>query len=143
MSVQPQKNHCLMIQDQKGKQEFILEEEFYSLGRDRDCSIRIRSQFVSRHHAVLKRVLDENKQSYYEIEDGDGEGKRSSNGLLINEVKKQNHLLQDGDKIVFGPQVFAVYRYRQVDQFNTETYDDPYDITLIDPAMAEDGETPE
>ncbi len=143
MAVQPQKEHFLMIDDNKGRQEFLLEDEFYSLGRDRSCELRIRSQFVSRHHAVLRRYLDGNKQSYYEIEDGDGKGKRSSNGLLINDVKKQKHCLQDGDKIVFGPQVFAIYRYRQRDQFGTETYDDPYDITLIDPAMAEDGETPE
>jgi len=143
MTVIPQKEHILMIDDNKGTQEFTLEEEFYTLGRDRSCELRIRSQFVSRHHAVLRRYFDGNKQSYYEIEDGDGKGNKSSNGLLINDVKKPKHYLQDGDKIVFGPQVFAIYRYRQKDQFGTENYDDPYDITLIDPSMAEDGETPE
>ena len=143
MSVQPQKEHCFMIDDNRGRQEFILEEEFYSIGRDRACNIRLRSQFVSRHHAVLKLYLDGNKQSYYEIEDGDGKGKKSSNGLLINDIKKQKHPLQDGDKIVFGPQVFAIYRYRQRDQFQTESHEDPYDITLIDPAMTEEGEIPE
>jgi pSer/pThr/pTyr-binding forkhead associated (FHA) protein len=143
MSVKPQKEHFLMIDDNKGRQEFLLEEDFYSLGRDRTCELRIRSQFVSRHHAVLRKRAGNEQQFYYEIEDGDGTGKRSSNGLLINDIKKQRHSLQDGDKIVFGPQVFAIYRYRQRDKFGTETYDDPYDITLIDPAMAEDGETPE
>ena len=65
------------------------------------------------------------------------EGKRSVNGLLINQakIKQESHDLQDGDEIVFGPQVFAIYQYRQRDKFPTLPSNDPFDITLIDPAM--------
>lgn len=104
-------SHWLRINDDKGRQDFVLEEDFYSLGRDRECNIRIHSRFASRHHAILKRYA-QNNQAYYQIEDGDGMGKLSANGLLINDQKQQKHILKDGDKIVFGPEVFAVYYYR-------------------------------
>jgi len=104
--------HWLRITDDKGTQDFVLEDAFYSLGRDLECSIRINSRFVSRHHAILQLYYDGNNNHYYEIEDGDGKGKLSANGLLINDQKQQKHTLKDGDKIVFGPEVFAVYYHR-------------------------------
>jgi len=54
---------------------------------------------------------------------------------LINGSKLASHDLQHGDEIVFGPQAFAIYQYRQRDVFPTMPPDDPFDITLIDPAM--------
>lgn len=107
--------HWLRITDDKGRQDFVLEEAFYSLGRDRECSIRIYSRFVSRHHAIL-RLYEQKNNQYYQIEDGDGNGKMSANGLLINDQKQKKHILKDGDKIVFGPEVFAVYYYRDPDE---------------------------
>jgi pSer/pThr/pTyr-binding forkhead associated (FHA) protein len=108
-------SHWLRITDDKGKQDFILEEEFYSLGRDTQCGIRLHSRFASRHHAFLKRFSNTEEDYYYEIEDGDGKGNFSANGLLINDQKRKTHILQDGDKIVFGPKVFAIYYHRDIE----------------------------
>ena len=103
-------SHWLRLNDNQGRKDFLLDEEFYSLGRYRSSSIRIHSEFASRHHAILKRSYDEQQNDYYyEIEDGDGKGKRSANGLFINDQKKYNHHLKDGDKIFFGPKIFAIY----------------------------------
>lgn len=134
-SVLPQKDHFLIIEDDKGRQEICLEDPTYTMGRSPDCDIRLRSQFVSRYHATVYRRVREDGSSFYRIVDGDTEGKRSVNGLLINGVKQTAHDLQHGDEIVFGPQVFAIYQYRQRDQFPTLPSNDPFDITLIDPAM--------
>ena len=136
-SASPQREHFLIIEDDKGRQEILLREPTYTLGRSQDCGIRLRSQFVSRHHATLYRRIREDGSSYYRIVDGDLKGKRSVNGLLINgtKIKKDSHDLQDKDEIVFGPQVFAIYQYRQRDKFPTLPSNDPFDITLIDPAM--------
>ncbi|MEM8777321.1 MAG: FHA domain-containing protein [Cyanobacteria bacterium P01_G01_bin.49] len=139
--VLPQREHLLIIEDDKGKQEICLQEPLYTVGRSYECNIRLRSQFVSRHHATVYRRVREDESIYYQIVDGDLEGKRSVNGLLINGTKQTVHDLQQGDKIVFGPQVFARYQYRQKDKFPTLPTNDPFDITLIDPAMIDDEDT--
>lgn len=126
--------HILIITDGKGHREIDLKAETYSLGRGEQCTIVLQSQFVSRHHATLIKRQAENN-NYYRIIDGDSDGKISVNGLLINGKKVRFHDLQHDDKIVFGPQVEAVYQYREYDIFPTIPPDDPYDITLIDPAM--------
>lgn len=138
--VLPQQEHCLVIEDDKGRQEIFLWETTYTMGRSPDCDIRLHSQFISRHHATVYRRVRDDGSSYYQIVDGDIEGKRSVNGLLINGTKQTSHNLQHGDEIVFGPQVFAIYRYRQRDKFPTLPTNDPFDITLIDPAMMDDDE---
>lgn len=134
-TVQPHKNHILILEDDKGRRDILLTKKKYSLGRDRDCDLRIYSLFVSRHHATLIQVTDSNGCSYYEVYDGDDKGKPSVNGILINGQKVNNKKLQDGDKLIFGPQVKATYQYRQIDIFPTMPTNDPFDITLIDPAM--------
>ncbi|MEA5535314.1 FHA domain-containing protein [Crocosphaera sp. XPORK-15E] len=134
-SVLPQRDHFLIIEDDKGRQEILLQDATYTMGRSQECNIRLRSQFVSRHHATVYRRVREDGSSYYRIVDGDIEGKRSVNGLLINGIKESARDLQHGDEVVFGPQVFAIYQYRQQDKFPTLPTNDPFDITLIDPAM--------
>ena len=127
--------HVLIVIDGKGQKEIILTEPFYSLGRGQQCDIRLNSQFVSRHHATLIKRLQEDGEFYYRIIDGDSGGKVSVNGLLVNNQKVLFHDLKSGDKVVFGPQVSAIYQHRQYDVFPTIPPDDPFDITLIDPAM--------
>ncbi|MEL6927486.1 MAG: FHA domain-containing protein [Cyanobacteria bacterium J06600_6] len=142
MTVKPAKHreeHVLIVTDSKGYREIRLKEPAYSLGRGQQCDILLQSQFVSRHHATLiEREAEES--TYYRIVDGNSEGKTSVNGLLINGKKVRFHDLRNGDKVVFGPQVEAVYEYREYDVFPTIPPDDPYDITLIDPAMIVDEE---
>ena len=137
--VKHREEHVLIVTDGKGHREIRLQEAIYSMGRSKHCSIMLQSQFVSRHHATLiKRESEDN--NYYRIIDGDSEGKTSVNGLLINGKKVRFHDLKNGDKVIFGPQVEAVYEYREYDIFPTIPPDDPYDITLIDPAMIDDEE---
>ncbi len=144
MVVASSESHLLIIEDDQGRQEFSLERPVYSLGRDRRCDIRIISQFVSRHHATLVRLpRDDNSHThYYRIVDGDGKGKPSSNGLMINGRKMPAHDLKNEDEIVFGPQVRAIYYLLQSEDPMklTPTDSTEYDITLINPGMAEEGE---
>ncbi len=132
--------HVLIVIDGKGQKEIILTEPFYSLGRGQQCDIRLNSQFVSRHHATLMKRWQGDGEFYYRIIDGDSEGKVSVNGLLVNNQKVLFHDLKNGDKVVFGPQVSAIYQHRQYDVFPTIPPDDPFDITLIDPAMIQGDE---
>jgi pSer/pThr/pTyr-binding forkhead associated (FHA) protein len=129
--------HVLIVMDGKGQKEIVLKNATYTLGRGQNCDILLQSQFVSRHHATLFKRTDKEGEQYYRIVDGDSSGKVSVNGLLINNRKVLFHDLKDGDKVVFGPQVSAVYEHRQYDIFPTLPPDDPFDITLIDPAMIE------
>ena len=138
MSVKPAKHreeHVLIVFDGRGQKEIVLSQTAYSLGRAQDCDIRIQSQFVSRYHATLIKRSHNDTEEYYRIIDGDLKGKTSVNGLLVNERKVLFHDLKNGDKVVFGPQVSAIYEHRQYDVFPTLPPDDPFDITLIDPAV--------
>ena len=137
--VKHREEHVLIVTDGKGHREIRLVNPIYSLGRGGQCDIVLQSQFVSRHHATLTKREGEDS-SYYRIIDGDSLGKTSVNGLLVNGKKVRFHDLKNGDKVIFGPQVEAVYEYREYDIFPTIPPDDPYDITLIDPAMIDDEE---
>ena len=125
----------LIINDDKGRKEITLNNSVYSLGRDKGCDIRLHSQFVSRRHATLFKITQADGSDRYRIIDGDVYGKASSNGLLINGQKMSARDLEDGDKIFFGSQVYAIYYHRRQDRFPTVIPDDPFDITLIDPSM--------
>ena len=134
--------HCLIIQDNRGRREFLLTENIYSLGRSAHCDIIIKSQFVSRHHATLIRHQREDNSFYYEIIDGNGADKVSANGLLFNSKKISHYNLRSGDEIIFGPQVSITYQYRQRNEFISIPENDPFDITLIDPSMIDDDDIP-
>ncbi|MBD2462330.1 FHA domain-containing protein [Oscillatoria sp. FACHB-1407] len=138
-SSESHQNHLLIIEDNKGRREFVLDSPVYSIGRDPKCDIRLISQFVSRRHATLVQLPNEDGSYYYRIVDGNLKGKPSANGLLINGRKLQAHDLQDADKIVFGPQVQAVYYLLKREAVSTIPPDD-WDITLISPGMIEEEE---
>lgn len=139
MPSEPHQNHLLIIEDDMGRREYILNEEEYSIGRDPKCSIRLVSQFVSRHHARLVRINGEVGSYNYRIIDGNTKGQPSANGLLINGRKLKQHTLQHDDEIVFGPQVQAVYYSMERRAFQTIPPDE-FDITLISPNMVGDPE---
>ncbi len=131
-SAKPLIYRCLIINDDKGRHEVVLNKPSYSLGRERNCDIRLHSQFVSRRHATLLRVKGKDS---YRIVDGDPqEGTLSSNGLRINGRRVSSHELKNGEKISFGSQVYAIYEHRRHDSFPTIPPNDPFDITLIDPS---------
>ncbi|GAB4461280.1 MAG: hypothetical protein OHK0037_09960 [Elainellaceae cyanobacterium] len=133
-------NHLIIIEDNKGRREYVLDSEVYSVGRDPTCDIRLVSPFVSRHHATLVRMEDDRGNYYYRIVDGNGKSKPSANGLLINGKKLPAHNLENQDQVVFGPDVAAIYY--MLNHENVATVPpDPYDITLISPNMVdEEGE---
>lgn len=135
MTLTNRQTHKLIIEDSKGQEEYTLEEPVYSIGRDPQCDIQLSSYFVSRHHATLVRFPDEEGGYYYRIVDGNLKGKVSANGLLINGRKLQAHNLKNQDKIIFGPQVQAIYYLLERERITTIPPDE-FDITLINPSSA-------
>ena len=115
MSSESFQNHILVIEDDRGRREMRLQEVTYSIGRDSKCDILLASQFVSRRHATLLQLPNDDGTHYYRIVDGTLRGNPSANGLLINRRKLRTHDLQDGDEIIFGPQVYAIYRLLEGD----------------------------
>ncbi len=101
--------HVLILEDDKGRREYPLEAEVYSIGRDPQCDIRLFSLYVSRRHATLERRQRDNGSYYYRIVDGDLKGKPSPNGILINGRKLQACDLENEDEILFAPGVRAKY----------------------------------
>ncbi|MFB2892796.1 FHA domain-containing protein [Aerosakkonemataceae cyanobacterium BLCC-F50] len=131
--------YVLMVEDDKGRKEFVLTKPAYSIGRDPECNIRLYSQFVSRRHATLVQLPKKDGSYYYRIMDGDATGKASANGLIINGRKTSAHDLKDEDEVVFGPGVKATYYQLKPDTtVPTGPLEDPYDITLINPASFDD-----
>ncbi len=96
--------HILVIEDQKARRIVALEQATYSVGRESSNDIVIYEEVVSRRHATIVRVrLSPRLDSYsYRIIDGDLEGNRSTNGLLINGKRKLSHNLKHGDVVIFG-----------------------------------------
>ncbi|MEM1254951.1 MAG: FHA domain-containing protein [Cyanobacteria bacterium P01_H01_bin.21] len=104
------KQSWLIVDDVKGQRKVALDSSLYALGRDADrCDIRLASQFVSRHHATLVQLCNDDNTCYYRIVDGNLKGKLSANGILVNGRKREAYDLQHEDEIVFGPQARAVY----------------------------------
>lgn len=133
-------SHLLIIDDEKGRREFELNQPMYRLGRDPKCDIRLSSQFVSRLHATLIQLPQPDGSFFYRILDGGVDGKPSSNGILINGSKVQAGDLKNSDEIVFGPKISAVYYVLRPTSKRNSTLPDEFDITLISPNMMDDGD---
>jgi signal transduction histidine kinase/pSer/pThr/pTyr-binding forkhead associated (FHA) protein len=102
--------HLLIVDDAEGRRTISLEATTYSIGRDSTNSIVLHSKMVSRQHAILLRVTSPDTSNYlFRIIDGDLQGKRSTNGLMINGRKLFSHDLKHGDTMVFGGDVRAKY----------------------------------
>ncbi|WP_323194460.1 FHA domain-containing protein [Nodularia harveyana] len=139
MESKTDESHRLIIEDNQGRKEFILQQTIYSVGRGKDCNIRLASQFVSRRHATLVRMQGNNQNSYYyRIVDGDATGKPSANGLIINDNKISVHNLKNEDEIVFGPRVRAIYYLLRNSDISERTDGDESEITVINHRRDED-----
>jgi pSer/pThr/pTyr-binding forkhead associated (FHA) protein len=102
--------HLLIIKDRKGKRAIPLTMDTYSLGRAVDNTIVLYGSSVSRQHAIITRLINpNNKLAPFQIVDGNFQGIKSTNGLLVNEKKCENHNLQHGDFIEFGNAVKVTY----------------------------------
>ena len=106
----PQGQPLLIVEDDWGRHEILLERDRYLLGRDPKSDICLHSQFVSRQHAYLTKVTNSDGNPGYQIVDGNLQGKPSTNGILINGHKHQSSLLHPEDAIIFGPNIRAIYR---------------------------------
>ncbi|MBL1175123.1 tetratricopeptide repeat protein [Pantanalinema sp. GBBB05] len=107
-----QQQPLVVLEDDWGTREILLEQEQYTIGRDPKSDICLHSQFASRQHAVLTRLRQPDGSYTYHIRDGNLAGKPSTNGLIINGHKQQSRDLQAEDMIVFGPQVQAIFRFK-------------------------------
>lgn len=102
--------HVLVIEDRKGRRIVSLEESNYTLGRDSHNPIILYDYQVSRTHATLIRKIDDETGGFsYRIIDGDLQGKRSTNGILINGHSSISHELKHGDIIRFASEAKASY----------------------------------
>lgn len=102
--------HLLIVDDLDGRRTIILDAATYSIGRDKTNSIVLNSKMVSRQHAILLRVTSPDTSTHlFRMIDGDLQGKRSTNGLLINGRRSFSHDLKHGDMVVFGNDVKAKY----------------------------------
>ncbi|WP_013323804.1 EAL domain-containing protein [Gloeothece verrucosa] len=110
MSNAPDVRHILVIEDQKSKRIVALKNNNYTIGRDPNASIILYDRQVSRHHATLVRITDyQSQQTIYRIIDGNLQGKKSTNGLIINDKYSLSHELKSGDIIRFGSSSKASY----------------------------------
>jgi diguanylate cyclase (GGDEF)-like protein len=111
MSNFPQFRHVLVIEDQKARRIISLEDQTYSIGRESTNEIVIYDRVVSRQHATLLKIKKTpNGDRYcYRMIDGDLDGNRSTNGLVINGNTYETHDLKHGDLIFFGGRAKAHY----------------------------------
>jgi diguanylate cyclase (GGDEF)-like protein len=71
----------------------------------------LRSNSVSRQHAVLLAIKNPQKSAhFFRVLDGSLDGKRSTNGILINGKKQLSHVLEHGDEILFSKDTRAIYQ---------------------------------
>lgn len=109
-SEQKTPRHLLVIIDHHGKRTYNLQASMYSIGRDESNAIVLKSDKISRQHAMLIRMpLPEGKGYRYKIQDGNLEGKKSVNGITVNGKQVDSAELKSGDMIVFGGVVQAAY----------------------------------
>lgn len=102
--------HLFIIDDAEGRRTISLEAATYSIGRDVTNSIVLHSKMVSRQHAILLRVTaPETSNFLFRIIDGDLQGKRSTNGLIVNGRRLFSHDLKHGDVVIFGGDVKTKY----------------------------------
>ncbi|MDJ0636925.1 MAG: ATP-binding protein [Xenococcaceae cyanobacterium MO_188.B29] len=110
MSEREKIRHLLTIKDGQGKKTYRLEAETYSLGRDSSNSIVLHGSSISRQHATILRIPSaDGDRSSFRIVDGSFNGKRSTNGILLNGRKCLSGDLKHGDTIEFGNKIQAKY----------------------------------
>ncbi|NEQ28064.1 MAG: FHA domain-containing protein [Microcoleus sp. SIO2G3] len=129
-------SHLLIVEDDKGRREFALGNSVYSIGRDPTCDICLVSQFVSKRHATLIRQSNEDGSIDYQIVDGRGEGRGSTNGMYINGVKHRGRKLQHEDEVILGPFVKLIYLCLMRDAFPTSPPDE-LENTVKSPRISE------
>ncbi|MCM1981591.1 response regulator [Lyngbya confervoides] len=102
--------HVLSIHDRSGKRTVVLEEATYTIGRHEHNAIVLDSATVSRSQAILLRLTLPGEAEYqFRLQDGDLNGKPSTNGTWVNGQKCTLRDLVHGDEILLGRDVTAKY----------------------------------
>ena len=108
--------HLLVLEEDNFKRAICLEDSTYSIGRSANNSVVISSQDVSRYHTtIIRRTHIKTSSVSFWILDGDLQGNRSTNGILVNQKKCLVHELKHKDRIDFSPKVKAYYYIVQSD----------------------------
>lgn len=125
--------HVLVVDDLDGRRPINLDAATYSIGRDQTNSIVLNSKMVSRQHAILLRVtVPDTSTHMFRIIDGDLQGKRSTNGLIVNGRKLFSHDLKHGDQLMFGNDVKAKYYFlKNMSDADFDQYCDDPDLSRI------------
>jgi pSer/pThr/pTyr-binding forkhead associated (FHA) protein len=71
---------------------FVLDGEYFTLGREPDNHIQLTHTSISKHHAILK--IDDGDFKLFDL--------HSTNGIVVNGDQRVVAHLRDGDKIVLG-----------------------------------------
>ena len=123
--------HILVIEDQKARRIISLEEPTYTVGRESSNDIVIYEQVISRHHATLLRIKKNpiGDNYFYRIIDGDLQGNKSTNGLMINGVARYSHSLKHGDVVSLGGKARASY-YILSNHLSIELFEPVYTPSL-------------
>ena len=97
-----------------------------SIGRDKNNDIIIQDKLVSRNHAIVRRLGEED---YYLIDEG------SANGSFVNAKKViLPTLLNDGDKISIGSANIS-FRQQRAANGAADTVDESADTVLMEPSV--------
>lgn len=112
-------HHILKIEAPLGQSIIDLDRNYYTLGRGSKNSIIIQDKEVSRCHATIVRQKNArfNNKNIFWIYDGNLKGKRSTNGLIINDEYCLKHLLKPKDLIFLGKNVKLTYHQLSLKTF--------------------------
>jgi pSer/pThr/pTyr-binding forkhead associated (FHA) protein len=114
--------HFLLLNN--GSRELIsLTQNAYHIGRSLANEIVLEGNPISRIHSRLHRTDRSPKQSggYYLL-DGAANEKPSKNGIFVNNVRCNCHLLQNGDVISFANIIEALYLKRDLNEDDFERF---------------------
>ncbi len=105
-----QEFHILRVEDQSGTRTYQLNAATYSMGRDASSNaIVVVDPAVSRNHAILLRMPRTGNRYVYRLIDGDLTGRRSTNGVVVNNQPCSETTLKTGDLIIIGENVKLSY----------------------------------
>src|SRR5262249_18783471 len=114
---------CLVYISPTGPQmgtRYPLGAEPVFIGRQDDCAVRNTDTSVSRYHAKITRGDD---GEYYVSDLG------STNGTFVNNQRKQDGVLRDGDYLRIGN---CIYRFLTGGNIEAEYHEEIYRLTVLD-----------
>lgn len=98
----------LIIEEKGIRRKVHLKEDIYTLGRASGNSVVFHSREISRRHAHLYRI-EEQDSSFFRIIDGDLAGHRSVNGLKVHGESYYSYDLRHGEVIMLSQHVLIQY----------------------------------